>query len=96
MPLDWACICRHDAEAGNLRIAAIGARSSMRTLSLVESTQVAVGSNALERCLQGELVYEPELAGLSGQFWQLLAGAGMHSLVAAPLRGESQVFGILA
>lgn len=94
MPLEWACICRHDVEAGSLSITISGARSARR-LTLPENTQIAIGSNGLRRCLRGELVYEPELAGLSGQFWQQLVDAGVQSLVAAPLRGEGQVFGIL-
>jgi signal transduction histidine kinase/CheY-like chemotaxis protein len=95
MPLDWACVCRHESDAGGLSIAVIGTRSSTRTPALSEGTQITLGSNGLQRCLQGELVYEPELAVLPGQFWQGLAAGSLHSLVAAPLRGGTQVFGVL-
>ena len=93
MPLDWACICRHDAEAGTLSVATVSARSEQR--GPVRNTQIGVEMNGLRRCLQGDLVYESEIATLTGEFWQRLIAAGVHSLVAAPLRSESKVFGIL-
>jgi signal transduction histidine kinase/ActR/RegA family two-component response regulator len=45
--------------------------------------------------VQGELVYEPDLATLDAVFPRRLAAGGLGSLVAAPLRCESQVFGVL-
>jgi len=94
MPLDWACICHHDIDTGSLRVAAVGQRKS-RGWSLAEATQISIDSNELRRCVRGDLVYEAEIAGLPGQFWQQLARAGLHSLVAAPLRSESRIFGVL-
>ena len=45
--------------------------------------------------MRGQLVYEPDVSAVDFPFPRRLAGGGLHSVVAAPLLFESQVFGIL-
>jgi len=49
----------------------------------------------LSRCVRGQLVYEPDVRKVPFAFAQRLAGAGLCSMVAAPLLVESKVFGVL-
>jgi signal transduction histidine kinase/ActR/RegA family two-component response regulator len=64
-------------------------------LELSERARIPIDANGLKRCVGGELVYEPEAAEVAVAFPQRLASGGLHSLVIAPLRVESKVFGVL-
>jgi signal transduction histidine kinase/ActR/RegA family two-component response regulator len=46
-------------------------------------------------CINGKLVYEPDVSDAALPFFRQLAQAGLRSLVAAPLLVESKVFGVL-
>ena len=54
-----------------------------------------VDRNGLSRCVRGELVYEPDIAPSRSRSPSTLAKGGLHALVAAPLRAENRVFGVL-
>src|SRR5581483_10079161 len=64
-------------------------------LGLARDVRIAMDENGLSRCVRGELVYEPNLAGVPLPFAERLAGAGIGSVVLSPLSFESQVFGVL-
>ncbi|HKP78357.1 MAG TPA: ATP-binding protein, partial [Phenylobacterium sp.] len=49
--------------------------------------------NALTPCIQGAVIYEPDIAGMPFPLQAQMSLAGLHSFVAAPLQVESQVFG---
>src|SRR5262249_33552112 len=49
----------------------------------------------LARCLAGEFLYEPDVGAVPVAFARQLAGNGLRSLVAAPLRVENTVLGVL-
>ncbi|MDA8349769.1 MAG: CHASE3 domain-containing protein [Pseudomonadota bacterium] len=97
LALDFCSICRYDGAAHRLIVARVGAQSGALALELAlgENVRIDIGQNGLSRCVQGELVYEPDLAALDALFPRRLAAGGLGSLVAAPLRFESQVFGVL-
>jgi signal transduction histidine kinase/DNA-binding response OmpR family regulator len=52
-------------------------------------------ADGLGRCWQGELIYEPDVASLPLPVPQQLAQLGFRAMVAAPLRLESTVLGVL-
>src|SRR4249920_30310 len=60
-----------------------------------ENAIVPIDENGLARCVQGHVVYEPDIAQSKFSFPARLASAGLRSLVIAPLLVESQVFGVL-
>jgi signal transduction histidine kinase/ActR/RegA family two-component response regulator len=97
LQLDVCCVCLRDAVQPSLIVtgAALRSPSLARDLNLAPAARVEIGENVLARCVNGALVYEPDVAVVSSPFPQRLAHAGLRALVAAPLLAESQVFGVL-
>jgi signal transduction histidine kinase/CheY-like chemotaxis protein len=97
LPVDFACVCTHNAAANTLGVTSLGARSEAIALSMsmAEKTDIEIDQNGLSRCLRGQLVYEPDTAQTRFSFPQRLAAGGLRSVVFAPLQMESQTFGIL-
>jgi signal transduction histidine kinase/ActR/RegA family two-component response regulator/HAMP domain-containing protein len=97
LPVDFCCVALHDAGTDTLRIERIGVKSAplAQMLTLDEQTSVSIDNNGLSRCMRGDLVYEPDIATVRFPFPERLAGGGLRSLVLAPLRSESRVFGVL-
>jgi PAS domain S-box-containing protein len=97
LPLDFACVCLYDRADRVLEVSCVGGKSRPIALDLAmpEGARIEVEGDGLARCVGGELVYDPETAGSSFAFPRRLAGAGLRSLVAAPLVVEEQVFGVL-
>ena len=98
LPVDFAFVCLHDPAAGALRVSAMGARSGAlaRELALEEQAVIEIDANGLARCVRGELVHEPDIGETDHPFQRRLASGGLGSLVLAPLKSESRVFGVLA
>jgi signal transduction histidine kinase/ActR/RegA family two-component response regulator len=98
LPADFSCICLYDRVASRLRVEAIspGAHWVADGIGLAEQSTFAVDPDGLDRCLAGELVYEPDIRRTGMPFSRKLACAGLESLVLAPLQAESRVIGILA
>jgi signal transduction histidine kinase/HAMP domain-containing protein len=97
VPIDFGCICLYDPHEEMLTVTSVGARSreTALELALTEKARVPVDRNGLSRCVHGELVYEPDIAQSTFPFPSTLAKGGLRALVAAPLRAESRVFGVL-
>jgi PAS domain S-box-containing protein len=97
LPVDLACICLHDPAHDTLTVASVGQGSSVlaAALAMTQQAQLAVDQNGLSRCVEGDLVYEPDTAEVRFSFPQRLARNGLRSLVLAPLLTESRVFGVL-
>jgi signal transduction histidine kinase len=97
MPAAFACVCTYDPVASVLSVAQVGSKSGKlaRELGMSERTQIAVGNDGLARCLSGELVYEGDISGVAFPFPQRLAKSGVRSLVAAPLKIDSDVFAVM-
>jgi signal transduction histidine kinase/ActR/RegA family two-component response regulator len=97
LPIDFGCVCLYNPEAECLTVTSVGVRSHelAMELALTEQSRVSVGKNGLARCVTGQLVYEPDLAQLDFPFPKRLAEGGLGSVVAAPLRSESRIFGVL-
>ena len=97
LELDFCSICLYEAADPRLTIARVGVRGAAlaNELAMAEQARVDIDRNGLARCVRGDLVYEPDLGALRSPFPRRLAHGGLGSLVAAPLRLESRVFGVL-
>jgi signal transduction histidine kinase/CheY-like chemotaxis protein len=97
LPLDFGCVCLHEAHAGALSVAVIGAHSMQlgSVLGLAEGDAVPIDQNGLGRCVGGELVYEPDTGQIRFPFPERFARAALNALVIAPLLVEKRVFGVL-
>ena len=97
LPIDFGCVCRYDAAAGSLTVTSVGvgSRALALDLALTEKAPIDTRENGLSRCVQGQLVYEPDVGQVKFPFPQRLARGGLRSLVAAPLLVQNEVFGVL-
>jgi len=97
LPVDFCCVCLYDPEAKNLTVKGVGVRSEALAmeLAMTAQSQVEIDQNGLSRCVNGHLVYEPDVEKIQFPFPQRLARGGLRALVAAPLLVESKVFGVL-
>jgi len=95
MPADFACLCEFDDKTRTLTVSAVGANSRELGLSLAapEPMTFAADENGLSHVVDGEVVYEPDIAGMDFPLQAQLALAGLQSFVATPLRVESKTFG---
>jgi signal transduction histidine kinase/CheY-like chemotaxis protein len=97
LPIDFGCFLLYDADDRSLTVT--GQRSAgspfAENLGLSDGSMVPIDQNGLSRCIAGNLVYEPDVRAIQFPFPQRLAGAGLKSLVIAPLIVENQVFGVL-
>jgi len=80
-----------------LSVANIGNKSQAlaQVMAIAERAHIDIDQNGLSRCINGELVYEPDITDVDFPFPRRLAQAGLGSVVIAPLLVESQVFGVL-
>ena len=95
LPVDFACLCTHDPATRTLTVASVGANSPELGLSLAASGAMTfdVDENHLAKCMEGAVLYEPDISGMKAPFQAHLALTGLHALVAAPLQAEGKVFG---
>ena len=97
LPVDFCLVSLYDAAQNQLSVSCVSVKTEplAKQIGLVQETIIPIDENGLGRCVQGHLVYEPDIATTRFEFPRTLAGAGMRSLVIAPLLVESQVFGVL-
>ena len=97
LSLELCAIGLLEAADSRLVVAHVGGRGAQLAhgLAIDARAEIPIGHNGLARCLAGELVYEPDLAASASALAARLANAGLGALVAAPLRFESQVSGVL-
>ena len=97
MPIEFGCICLHEAQADHLIARTIGARgaAAAASMGIAEQSHIPVDDNGISKCLRGQLVYEPDVREVPFPLPRRLAAGGFRSLVIAPLLIESNVFGML-
>jgi len=97
LPIDFGCIFLYDAAQQSLTVNCVGSKSASlaQLLCLEENATIGIDANGLSRCLQGQLVYEPDISQLLFSFPRRLAAAGLRAVVIAPLIAESRVFGVM-
>ncbi len=97
LPIDFGCVCLYDPEAEALTVTCVGVRSQTLALdlALTEQSRISADQNGLMRCVNGQVVYEPDIREINLPFPRRLTQGGLGCVVAAPLRSESKIFGIL-
>jgi PAS domain S-box-containing protein len=97
LPVDLACIALHDPADHTLTVSSVGVRSGplVMELALTQQARIPIDANGLSRCMAGQLVYEPDIRQVAFPFPERLTRGGLSSMVIAPLRVESEVFGVL-
>jgi signal transduction histidine kinase/ActR/RegA family two-component response regulator len=97
LPVDFSCVCLYEASERMLTVVNVGesTRGLVRRPHLSSQTRISVEQSGLARCVRGELMYEADLEGADFPFAERLGLGSARALVAAPLRVESQVFGVL-
>jgi signal transduction histidine kinase/ActR/RegA family two-component response regulator len=97
LPIDFGCFLLYDPVSKSLSVSTLGSRGQAFAdkLALSQQAEVPIDANGLSRCVAGQLVHEPDALQVHFPFPQRLAGAGLRSVVFAPLIVENQVFGVL-
>jgi hypothetical protein len=97
LPADFVCLCFYDAVDNTLAVARVGRKGDALAveLGMPRRARVEIDESGLSRCMAGELVYTPDVGQVDFPFARRLAIGGLRSLVLAPLKTESQIFGVL-
>jgi len=98
LPADFCCIALNGPQEDVFSVERFGVNSmalAKEILRLTGQEAFGIERQGFDRCLRGELVYEPDVSGLSFAFSGKLNSRGLRSMVVAPLRSESAVFGLL-
>src|SRR5690606_36240018 len=97
LALDFSCVCRYEPAHERVTVSGVGLESAAlaRRMEMAAGTFIPIDRNGLSRCVQGELIYEPDISEVRFPLPGRLAAQGMRSLVLAPLIVESSVFGVL-
>src|SRR6266404_463752 len=97
LPVDFCCICLYDPAENCVIVTSVGSHSEALAMELAMTAQarIEIDQNGLSQCVQGRLVYEPDITQVPFPFAQRLARGALTSMVAAPLLVESKVFGVL-
>lgn len=97
LPLDFCCIARYEPTENCIVVSGVGVRSESTAmeLAMTERSRVEIDENGLSQCVQGRLVYEPDIKDSQFPFPHRLSQGGLRSLVVAPLLVESHVFGVM-
>jgi PAS domain S-box-containing protein len=92
---DLGCMCDYDVGRHELMVAQVSVDGhSAEQLALAGQSRIPVEGPELEQCVAGQLFYDADLPVATTPFRRRLAQAGLGSMVAAPLRVESSVFGV--
>ena len=93
---DFGCICTYDGARHVLTIANLQVPSPAiaSRLPFIVDAEIPIDGPALTGAIAGEVVYEPILTRDTPSC-QALSDGGLSSLVAAPLRVDADVFGVL-
>jgi len=96
LPINFGCACLYDRDSNHVMVSCVGMHSAAAlSHPLNERTVIELDGAGLTRCVQGEFVYETDIAQADTPFARLLAASGLRSLVLAPLPVDGRVAGIL-
>jgi PAS domain S-box-containing protein len=91
LPVDFACVAVHDAANSTLALAYPATKSEILARDFARSkAPIRVHGG-----MPAELIYEPDIASSSSEIHRLLAGAGLRSVVASPLRAADGLFAVM-
>jgi signal transduction histidine kinase/ActR/RegA family two-component response regulator len=90
-------VCLSGTEPSSLRIAAVRQKNSPDGLMLEvpADSLISLPETWLESCARGEMVHLADTAKAAGELAGKLFRAGLTSAVAAPMRVENELFGVL-
>jgi len=93
----FCAVALYDDARRQYRLHCLGADSRMRAArhGSLDQPDMTPDPGDLSRCLQGHLVFKPDLARSDGSLEERLATAGLRSAVLAPLQVENEPFGLL-
>ncbi len=97
MPVELSVVCSYDTALQELMVECVGCRGLPLAgeLGLQERARIEIGGNGLSRCLQGHLIYEPDLSQAPFPLPRRLAIGGLRAFIAAPMLVENEMFGVL-
>lgn len=97
LPADFGGVCLHDMDAGSFIVRHVGAKGKAiaEAAGLEQGKRFEVGESALARTLAGELVYEADSKTSVDPLTLALLAGGLNCLVAAPLKIENHILGII-
>jgi PAS domain S-box-containing protein len=97
LAMDLAMACTREDDGRFLTVTCVGAHSVPLAgrLALFEQSRIAISQDELARCLDGELVYEPDVSASTSRFLERLTRAGLRSVVVTPLIIDSRVTGLM-
>ncbi|MDE3067863.1 MAG: response regulator [Verrucomicrobiota bacterium] len=96
LPLDYGSAYAFDAPADAFRLLRRGAKGGALAEALHIPETVPVEQSIFRPCLQGAMVYEPDVSRLETPMAKKVAEAGLLSSLGAPLMVEGEMFGLLA
>ncbi len=90
-------VATYDPTSEEITVCSVGAGGEplAQAIGLAEGARLSTDRNGLSLSIGGQLVYEPDTAAIDSQFSRRLAAGGLRSVVLAPLKVESKVFGLL-
>ena len=97
LPIDVGAVYLYDQKQNVLTLSNVGLRGEFLATEAdgKPARDLAAGANRLEKCLAGELIYEPDIRGLDTPLFRRLAQAGQGPVVIAPLVVDSKVSALL-
>jgi signal transduction histidine kinase/CheY-like chemotaxis protein len=97
LPVGLGCVYLFDPEPRTLRVAAsrLQEPSPSEARAPAGNAEWTLEQAGLETCLEGEVLYEPDLTQAGAPLLKALGQAQMGSAVATPLTVEKNLFGVL-
>ncbi len=96
LPIDFGCMCLRSVEDRlDIVTHATDDKSLSKWIAVEENKKITIDRNGLQRCINGQLVYEPDISKSSLPFLRRLAEGGLCSVVLVPIKHQEQVIGAL-
>ena len=97
LSVEFACLCLYERNEQTLKLARVGLKNDAlaRELLAADNQNLKVNENGLQRCVNGEFVYEADISEGAFPFQRTLARGGLRSVILAPLQVENQIVGVL-
>lgn len=97
LPVDFACMGLYDAASHAFEMLSAGLKHPAVTAALrtARTEQLEFVHPLFADCLQGQLLYEPQITPASPSLLAHLAAHGLRSAVLTPLMVEGRMFGLL-
>jgi signal transduction histidine kinase/response regulator RpfG family c-di-GMP phosphodiesterase len=95
LAVDFSRVYAWDAPGTDLALITHGAKGGTLAAERAEDKNIPVAQSGLQGCLNGQVVYQPDVRQNPAPLFQSLARSGIGSVLATPLSVENRVFGIL-